>query len=390
MPYSRLLPLAIAACLAPAVSHAQSATPWSPKWTAQDGTQLTFGANFAWDISRIDDGPADGQDAQDWRRREVGMNVGKPGVYDINVIYDLENKIWLDAAVGVETAALFGRDLGRLRLGNIKTPGSMEGVAPNRHTSLMENSVATQAYYIVGRAGLTWSIERPRYLLNVGAYNGDFLGNNTGGTQLVNAAWTPFKSPERTVHLGMALVRETPEGDTNGLGQYLPASARFSTRTGASLSPQRLIDTGVITGVEKVNRQNLQALWIEGPLSLQGEYYWQQTRRADGLDNYHSDGHYLTAGWLSGNYSRMYRSGTYAGPRVATGKHAVEVLARHSQVDLDHDSIAGGHVSEWTVGGNLYVGPWLKFQANYTRSRATNGNLHVAPRTFGIRSQIYF
>lgn len=390
MPCSRLIRLSLVTCLLPAMAHAQSTTPWPTKWVADGGTQLTVGANLAWDISRIDDGPADGQDAQGWRRREVGMNVGKPGVYDVNVIYDLEGKFWLDAVVNVETRALFGHDFGRLRLGNIKTPTSMEGVAPNRHTSLMENSVATQAYYIVGRAGLTWSLERPKYLLNVGAYNGDFLGNNTGGTQLVHGAWTPFKSPQRSVHLGLSLVRETPEGDTNGRGEYLPASARFSTRTGASLSPAKLVDTGVITGVEKVNRQNLQGLWIEGPWSLQGEYYWQQTRRSEGLENFQSDGHYLTAGWMSGSYSRIYRSGTYAGPQVPTGKLAYELLARHSQVDLNDDLISGGHVSEWTVGGNLYVGPWLKFQANYTRSRANTGGLHVAPRTFGIRSQIYF
>ena len=383
-----LSPSLLALALLPAIAQADSAVSWPPRWQIDDISALTLTTNLAWDNTRVDDADGIGDD-HGWRRRELGMNYRRDGLFDINVLYDLHNQLWLDAAVRVETRALFGRDLGRLRAGHMKLHTSIEGVAANRAGSFLENSAATQVFYQIARSGLTWTLERPTYLVDVGLYNGDFHGDNNGQTQMVRAAWTPHKSPTRTTHLGVALSHETPDGVTNGRGQYLAPGVRYAARTGASLSPLKAVDTGTLRGVDSIDRQTLQALWINGPLSLQGEYYWQQTQRHN-APTYRSDGYYATVSWLPSGQSRRYAVGTYLNPLTGKAATATELLARYATANLDSDGITGGNITEWTVGANLYYGTHWKFQANYTRTRARLNNLPVAPHMIQLRSQFQF
>lgn len=383
-------PALVGLSLAPLLATAADIKAFPPQVTLSDGTVIALTTNLAWDINRIDGGPAEDQDDQDWRRKEVGLLARKDGVYDLAVFYDVHNEMWLDAALRVQTSALFGRDLGQLRAGNMKLHAGLEGVAANRHATFMENSAATQVFYAGARAGVTWTLARPDFLLDVGVFGRDFDDNNAGGTQLLRAAWTPTTAAGGQGHLGLALTRDTPAGTTNALGQYAAAGKRWNSRGGASLAPDRLVDTGMISGVTAIERQNLQAMWLQGPLWAQGEYFTQQTSRTAGLRGHDSHGGHVAAGWVFNATPRRLAQGMVLNPKPVAGRLGTELLARYGRVDLDADGIAGGTLTEWTLGSNLYVGAWLKLQANYTEGRARRAGLPQDARTVQLRTQFYF
>ncbi|MCW4455174.1 porin [Flavobacterium sp. MXW15] len=384
--------LALATLALPAAAGAQGVqgNPWPPRLTFADGSELSLGGNLAWDVNRFDDDGTALEDDQDWRRREFGIVLKRKGVYDLTVAYDFHGKTWMDAALRLESKALTGRDLGKLRIGQMKLPLGFEGNTATRNGAFMENALPTQAFYQGRRIGLDWALERPAWLLNAGYYFDDLQGNNPGNSMAARAAWTPWKAADRVLHLGMSATRERPDPETNGLGVEVPPSVRWRAKPEASLTAVRLVDSGTLTDIDLIDRQGLEALWIQGPWSLQGEYLRQNTRRGHGLPDYGSDGWYLFASWLPTGESRSYSGGNVANPKPSGRYGAVELLARYSDLDLDSDGIAGGRERNWTLGANWYLGPHLKFQANYIKADARRGTVHVRPETVQLRAQLHF
>ena len=365
-------------------------TALPPSYTFDDGTRIALTSNLNWDINRISDAVPGTGDDEGWRRQEIGVLARKEGVFDLAVFYDIHNEAWLDAALRVETKALLGTDAGKIRVGNMKLHAGLEGVAANRQMAFMENAVATQVFYPVARAGVTWSLVRPDYMVDAGIYGRDFDGNNPGGTQLLRAAWTPTTAAGAKAHVGIALTRDTPSGTINALGDYQLGGKRWNSRSTASLSADRLLDTGLIGNVSEIQRQNLQTLWMQGPWWVQGEYFFQQTERHNGLGDYRADGGYASAGFVFHAGPRQLLQGMLTNPKVGSDQIGTEVVARYGHLNLDSDGITGGKLTEWTVGANWYVGPYVKLQLNYTEARARRLDIPQAPRTLQLRTQFYF
>ena len=383
-----LAPLALLAFVAPALAETK-ASAWPPKLTFGDGTEASLTGNFAWDANRVD---ADGtamDDDQDWRRKELGVSLKRKGLYDFTASYDFHSDTWMDVALRLDGKGLTGRDVGKFRIGQMKLPLGFEGNTATRAGAFMENGLPTQAFYEGRRIGIDWALERPRWLLNAGAYGHDLQGNNRGDSQAARLAWTPWKESTRVLHLGVSATRERPDAETNGRGVEVAPNVRWRAKPEASLTPVRLVDSGTLRNIGRIDRHGLEALWIEGPWSLQGEYLRQTTHRG-ALPDYSGDGWYVFGSWLLTGESRSYSGGNVGNPKPA-GKHgAVELLARYSRIDLDDAGIDGGRESNWTLGANWYVGANLKFQANYIRADARRGARHVHPDILQLRAQFHF
>ncbi|WP_241151624.1 porin, partial [Pseudomonas viridiflava] len=90
------------------------------------------------------------------------------------------------------------------------------------------------------RTGVEWTLERPQYLLQAGAYGGqDLQGDNPGTTQAVHAAWTPFKAEGNVLHLGLAGSVENPRGFSDGRGVSFSPRVRLRARPEAGLTDVR-------------------------------------------------------------------------------------------------------------------------------------------------------
>lgn len=391
-----LLALALAATHAPAhaADGATKAAAWPPKISFADGTELSLGGNLQYDFNQFSGEGYNGavlEDDDAWRRQELGFTLRRKGVYDLGVTYDFQAKSWNDVALRVETKALFGRDLGKVRIGQMKVPLGFEGNTATRAVSFLEASLPTQAFYENRRSGIDWAFERDRYLVNAGYFfESDLLGNNKGDTAAVRLAWTPRKAAGDVLHLGLAASQERPDSEVNGLGVTVHPSVRWRAKPEAALTAVRLVDSGTLTRVDRIERTGLEALWIHGPWSVQGEYLHQETTRDLGLPSYSADGAYVFGSWFATGESRGYSGGNVANPKPKGRYGAVELLARYSRIDLDSDGIAGGRQSDWTLGANWYLTQYFKFQANYVKTDATRGAFSADPSVFELRAQLQF
>ncbi|MGH8083441.1 MAG: OprO/OprP family phosphate-selective porin [Lysobacter sp.] len=394
----RINRLAFALSLAalPLAANAANYDDWPTKYTFGDGTEISATANWAYDVVDFDgDGYGNAathlSDDGHYRRREFGMNLKKKDVYDFTAVYDFESKLWLDVALRVETKALFGADYGKLRVGYFKTPVSMESVAASRSVSMLEQSAASQAVYEGRRTGVEWSLERQRYAVSAAYFFGkDLQGDNPGTTAAGRAVWTPVKDKDHVVHLGLTASVENPHGFTDGRGTYFGPAARFRARPMNGLTPVRLVDSGSLRATDKIVRNGLEALWIDGPWSVQAEYLRATAERDGGLRDFTANGFYVTGSWVLTGETRPYSGNNVGNIKPAHGYGAVELLARYGQLDLNDGGIAGGKQTDWTVGANWYLTTHFKFQANYVHVKADKGLLSADPDVVEVRAQLQF
>lgn len=395
-----LLTLALLAAVA-APAAAQDAKPthaeaWPPRIVFANGTELAATGNFHYDYNDYS-GQGYGtpattfEDDDAFRRKEFGFNLKRKGYYDVAVAYDFEAEVWMDVALRLETKPLFGKDVGKIRAGQFKLPVGFEGFTSTRAGSFMETSLPTQAFYESRRVGVEWDFERPKYLWNVGYFWGnDLQGNNPGDTLALRAAWTPMKAAGNVVHLGASFSQENPDSEINGLGVTVYPSARWRAKPEGSLTTVRLVDSGTLSRVDRIQREGLEALWIHGPWSAQTEYLRQKTTRDNGLPSYSADGWYVFGSWMITGESRTYNAGNVGNPAPANQYGAWELLARYSHIDLNNDGIAGGTEDNWTVGVNGYFSKYFRLQANYVMVDAKRAGLKADPNIFEMRAQFYF
>lgn len=389
----RLTPLflALTALSAPVAASAAGYDwdNWPTKVAFSDGTELAATGNIAYDWNRFSDSSGI-EDADAVRRKEFGATLKKKGVYDAMVYYDFQADTWLDVFVRFESKAFFGKDVGRFRFGYMKTPVGLDANTSSRAGSFLETALPVQAFYEGRRTGAEWVLERPQYLLQVGAYGGkDLQGDNPGTTQAVRAAWTPFKAAGDVLHLGVAYSEENPRGYRDGRDVHHEASARLRARPEAGLTDIRLVDSGALVTADKIKRTGLEGIWIKGPFSLQAEAL-QTTVTRDGQPDYTGDGQYAMASYFLTGESRPYNAGAVANVKPAHAYGAVELLARYSRIDLDDGSVLGGRQHDLTIGANWYLTSHFKFQANYVKADASRRGVHTTPEMFEVRAQMHF
>ncbi|HET6432815.1 OprO/OprP family phosphate-selective porin [Dyella sp.] len=392
-----LLSSSLALALLPAAAFAAQTKPsdfsdnWPTHVVLEDGTDLGIAFKYQYDVNRFshDDGRFD--DAQTSRRKELGIYAKKKNVYDATAVFDFQAKTWLDVFARVQTQALLGRDAGAVRAGYSKTPVGFEGNTGTGSTTFMETALPTQALYAGRRIGVDWALVRPAWLVNAGYYwGGDLQGDSDGHMTAARVAWTPRHASGDVLHLGLSASRETPDGSTDGRGAYHAPGARLRARPEAGLTSIRLVDSGSLSLVDRIDREGVEALWIGGPWSLQGEYLQARVSLANGRPSYRGEGWYALGSWVVTGESRGYKAGNVGdvSPKGAWG--ALELAVRYSELDLDDAPVLGGTERNWTVGANWYLSRYLKLQANYVHARSERRGLAVDPNVVEVRAQIAF
>lgn len=384
--------IAAVLCLATLSTQAMAADleNWPIKATIGT-TTFSLTGNYQYDL--VDARHADGrvEDSHTNRRKEFGFTARSPGQWDAYVYFDFQAKRWLDVYWRLDTRWVFGDDYGKLRFGYSKLPVGFEGMIASRANSFLELALPMQAFFESRRTGIDWAFERPRYLINAGYYFGeDLQGDNDGTTTLVRAAWTPRKAEGDVVHLGVSVSVERPEDSRDGTGRLNQATARFRSKPESGLTENYLADSGSLGRVDSNRRTGVEALWIHGPLSFEGEYMHEQTTREAGLQNFRGDGYFAFVSYVLTGESRPYAAGTVNNVKPSHPWGAVELLARYSAVDLDDRAIRGGREHDFTLGANWYLTTHLKIQANYVKVHSERNGTRIDPDVFEMRAQVYF
>jgi phosphate-selective porin OprO/OprP len=377
-------------------ANAYDREDWPTHYAFSDGTDLGIVMVYRYDVNdfsddRLPDGTDAFEDSSTNRRKELGLQLRRKGVYDAIVDYEYQGRTWLDTNVRFYSNAFFGQDYGAFRFGYSKTPVSFEGNTSTKADSFLELALPSQAIFESRRTGIDWMFDRPRYIVNLGYYWGqDLLGDNDGTTYGGRIAWTPHKADGDVIHLGVAASREDRDATTDGRGVHHPGAVTISTPPETGLTPVRLVGTGSQTNVDHADRAGLEALWISGPWSVQGEYISEDVARYGGRSDFSVDGFYAFGSWVVTGESRPYSAGNVNNIKPKGPWGALELLLRYSEIDLDDGAVQGGKEHDWTLGANWYLTSHFRFQANYIRAYSDKGNLSIDPTIFELRAQIMF
>jgi phosphate-selective porin OprO/OprP len=360
---------------------AGDADSWPTSVELGNGVNAGVKGLLQYDLNRFtDDRLGDGSDrfddAQTWRRQEFNLYIEKKGVFTVNAGYDFQANSWVDNYLGIDTHA------GRFRLGQFKTPvGWEDGNISTGNVTFMERSLPEQAVYEGRRVGIDWVYQGiEHWLLQAGAFTRHDLNDDAAGRTFAGrAVYNPVQEQGNVVHLGLSASRELRDDRTG----------RVRARPEVNLTPVRLVDTGTLQGVDRLDRQGCEAAWIRGPVLLQGEYLAMQAIRPEQRD-FHSHGYYVFGAWALTGESRDYKAGSVGGLKPRHDWGALELALRYATLDLDDGAVMGGREHDWTLGLNWYINSHFKLQANVIRAFSDRGNLPLDPTIYAMRAQLSF
>lgn len=256
------------------------------------------------------------------------------------------------------------RYAGVLTIGNQQEPFGLEQFGSFRNTTFLERAT-TNALAPSRSVGITSSDFRGPWIWSYGFYTAGSKDEDRTqrGVALTGRLAYLLKTDSGPYHLAIdySSRRAGPDND-----QHFKSASEVALTSG-----DYFLDTGSITGSNKVQRYGLEVAHVAGPLSWQGEYMEAHLQRSDGLSALRFRGWYGYASWMITGESRDYReSNATFGPVVphaswnGHGGGALEVGVRLSMTDLNDRDVFGGKETNVTVGVNWYLDKSVRLSAN--------------------------
>lgn len=339
---------------------------------AADDWTLAPGMNVQYDWLQYRADRADLGDADEFRRARFQFTAKYGKTLELKAEYDAKATAWTDA---------FARwNLGgghALRAGQFKVPIFLDELTSDRVTLLMEQAAPT-AFAIGRRLGVDYAYVAPRWTVSAMAFGQNLQGLNEGEGYALRGTWLPLQDEAGFLHVGAAFATESPDA----------GSARFAARPEAGLAAGRLVDTGTLRGVDRIDRFGLEAAWVHGPWLLQSEYIGADVDRSGG--GFRGDGWYAQAGWLPFGQSRGYKNGVIDAPKGDGTGPAIELGLRWSRIDLDDAAIAGGTQSALGAGVTWWLKGETRLMANWIRLDSERRGVKDQPNVLEFRAQLAF
>ena len=163
-------------------------------------------------------------------------------------------------------------------------------------------------------------------------------------------------------------------------------TVRLRARPGADLAGTRLVDTGNMTNTDRQKTVGVEAMWVTGPVKLQGEYMQTKVERYNNGNprqshNFDGNSWYVSGLWNVTGETWGYKEGTPTTPLPDEPSSGMWQLGvRYDSIDLDDgtiiapttptglasvDGVLGGDMSTVTLGANWYWRSNFKFMLNY-------------------------
>ena len=184
------------------------------------------------------------------------------------------------------------------------------------------------------------------------------------------AIWQPVKERKKAFHLGVTGYWRTvnPANTfTNGLRD---STLQFRTKGESSVSGDYILDTGIITDLDKYYHGGIEFAMVEGPISLQAEWGSVMLNRKTQPDPTFSGG-YMQGGYMLTddvrNYNAYFAQFWRIKPNMSLtqgGMGAWELAVRASTLNLSDSGINGGKANSYTFGINWYMTSFVKSMVN--------------------------
>ena len=342
---------------------------------AQDGyPTVSFGGRVQLDYALYDDDVRDLGDGGEVRRARLFAKGQLAENWSYKAQYDFAGG---DVTPKDLYLAYTGLPGSTVTIGQFKQPLSLENLTSSKYLTFIERALPV-ALASDRRLGI--GIERggENFIFAASAYGQevDEEGIDEGLGAGARLALTPVRSESNLVHLGIAGAwEEAPDASE---------TVRLRARPESHVTSVRLVDTGTLDGVDDLTRAGLEAAWVSGPFSLQGEYLGVDVSRT-GAPDFSGDGWYVFGSWFLTGESRPYKGGSFGRVKHRGDNGAWELALRYSTLDFTDAGVPGGDEDNLTLGVNYYVTSHLKFQGNYTRVESTRDALSDDPNILQFR-----
>ena len=358
----------------------------------------------------------DAPDAFNFRRARIGV-VGDTGdVFNYALRMDFAlgqanngRPQFLDVFVGIRDLPV----VNNLRVGHFFEPFSLERMTVVRYNTFLERSLADTfaparnlgiaIFSATENQRATWALGTFRS--NSDAF-GDDAGDQRGQAITGRATWLPIYDEalggQRYVHLGGAYSYRHA---ADGIVRYRTRPEALGRSESEGLSTPFFADTGNLAANDN-DLYGLEAAWVNGPLSVQGEWMFVPVDRAAGPDAAFSGGYVYLSYFLTGEHRPYNRQLGYMDRvmphenffhvrtedgSVVTGRGAWEATFRVSHIDLSDEDVRGGELTNLTAGLNWYLTAYVRMKVNAIRSYGNgppNGDSNAS--ILGIRWDVDF
>lgn len=377
----------------PGVSPADEVWPEFDSFSPEDGIRIQPGAQLRLDAAVHDSDIVDYGDGSRFSRARFSLEVAVGQDWASRVSYNLVNDGGL---TGFSSAYIdyTGLESVRLRFGQFKEPFSLQNMTGSSNVNFIERSLAD--IFTTERtlgAGLFagedhWSLGAGLFTRDIG---GELDSDSAGASGRLT--FTPLNSDGHVLHLGGSLSwRHTGDDET--------LSFDPKPESGVSIDPLVSTTNPLPIDAEDFYRYGVEAAWMYGRFTLQGEYMGVAVNRETGGNpDIDFNGYYAEVSWFLTEDRRAYRgwTGTFGSvdPNADVGHGGIggwQIAARISNIDLSDADINGGEEHNLTLGLNWYPNANLRFSANYIKVLEIRGGPLPGnePSIFLVRGQLDF
>lgn len=312
----------------------------------------------------------------------------------------------------MEYAGLALRPISSVRIGQYKTPNSLEEQTSARYTTFMERAAFTDAFDLDRRIGAGVGSKGENWTADVGLFSQNNGENSSSVTEGYAAAgrgtyaFTGVAASQDLLHTGASVRYRNLDNDVDN------DQARYRQRPFFH-DTNRSVDTGNIDNASADLLGGLELAYVTGPFSIQGEAATTWVDRDSGSDDLYG----LWGGYISPSYfltgesrAKSYKGGKFNRIKVNNPIHkggwgAWELAGRFDYIDLNSndsrqgDNARGGEQYSGIFGVNWYLNNYMRMMANYAYTRVFNardmgGNQVVGSSNvingFGLRGQVDF
>ena len=369
------------AMLAAGAANAQDTTvAWkgAPLWTNDTLTFKVRGRVYQDFVSQDVDRQT-GVDFEANNTRLRTARLGVEGTWNANWAYKAEASIssgggttaWEDLILEYKPT-----DTLSIMAGNFKTV-AFENVSSSRYITFMERGPYNDVLDVGRVMNVQVKANGENWTAAV-AVSGDSVNNPdptptaTGGSEVLGVngrvTFTPVNGDTQKLHLG-AWARYRDRQDQ--------ANFTYQTRNNTNYGA-RYTSTGAVGVSDRM--VGVEGLYIHGPFSIQAEYANVDVDRLAGVSSdfnaYYVAGSFFVTGDMRNLDVKKGELGRtrILNPVTSGGWGALELAARYDSVDLTNFKVpaTAGEYTAWTVGANWYPHPYVRFMANYSKSKNDN------------------
>jgi phosphate-selective porin OprO/OprP len=323
------------------------------------------------------------------RRFEV-YSIGRLNKFNFHLAFEFGpdwgvSDAWIEGAEG--GLEVWGKYLGKLRVGWIGEPFSLERQTSAYNLGLMERSLPVQTMAPGSNIGAMVHDSGPkgRFTWAVGIFSVGQHNDNNASASLLSltsrATYRPLFRDEgrQLIHVGLSLSSRSPSG----------GDTRYRSRPEARFVDY-LVDTGPIEAGH-ITLFGAEFAAVRGPMWISAEYI-RSNVSAQLVGDPAFQGSYVKLGWFLTGENKHYRanSGIFArqrpfkkyeggNPFKKRNGGAWEVVGRLSRVDLTDGLIEGGKLTDISAALSWYINATTRVELNYVYASPKNqGAAHIA------------